>query len=151
VTLLKTVCIMYHFVSLDDDQKHVRRLALDKFACIAQISDLIPLISLQCIFLTSFLRRRWIERQYARCPKSPNLKNEKHDDNSGFKDVEIRLRKFQWWLGEAVDVAGTSYGTRGQLLLTGCWTAWLLLLCFVETGDGETNQICPLPSINQHT
>ncbi|KAK4548593.1 hypothetical protein LTR36_009503 [Oleoguttula mirabilis] len=40
-----------------------------------------------------------------------------------------------WWAGNPLDMFGCHLGTNGEVVGAVVWAAWLLLLCFVQTGD----------------
>ena len=92
---------------------------------------------MQCAFLILWLRTRWEKRKSDLTPSSPYLKDERLSHSGEYKDLEVNLRKFHWWLGDGFVVGQNKYGTHGEVLLTMVWAAWLLFLCFVNTDDGK--------------
>jgi len=127
---------MWHFKDLSSDQKHERRLLLDQYATIAQASVLVPLLVLQLYFFAYWIRSHWTNSNVLETPGSP------HEKAAGRRpDVLTRaktsLRIFLWWAGEPVVIGDYYVSTRGELLGASAWFAWLLLLCVLQTGDGE--------------
>ena len=127
---------MWHFKNLSDDQKHERRLLLDHYATIAQASILVPLLALQLYFFAHWIRSRWTNSNALETPGSPREKAaSKRLDVS--TRVKTSTRIFLWWAGEPVLIGDYYVSTRGELLGASVWFAWLLLLCVLQTGDGE--------------
>ncbi|KAK3899556.1 Ferric/cupric reductase transmembrane component 2 [Staphylotrichum tortipilum] len=129
----------YHFIDLSGDEKHARRQTLDKYALYAQLSALAPV----AVLLLYRLARRAVSAgasggsggargDYAAVPSSPVLK-ERRSSNAGA--WAARSRRARWWLGEDVVAAGMVLGQRDQWIVGILWTAWLLLLCVLETGE----------------
>ncbi|KAI9692741.1 MAG: hypothetical protein M1820_009384 [Bogoriella megaspora] len=117
----------WHLVDLDDEEKFDRRLALDKFAAIAQFSVIVPLL---CVWFL-YLFTRPINRRLYRGPRiGPNPGNP--DGSKLFISLRRVLLSFAWWAGTPV---GLDWGRRGDWLFGSIWAAWLLLLCVVQTGD----------------
>jgi len=122
----------YHFVDLNDAQKTDRRRLLNYYGTLAQLSALAPLLLLQCYFAAKWLNRRW--QTDGGVPGSPRAKLER---SMGFSnDAKATLRKLQWWSSSRCAVLGFHLGTSGEVIAAGGWTAWLLLLCFLQTDDG---------------
>ncbi|KAI8626195.1 ferric reductase like transmembrane component [Xylariaceae sp. FL1651] len=125
----------YQFVELDDAQKQARRHALDRFALIAQLSALVPV----AVFLLFRLVRWTIARAtgsgrgaYSAVPGSPISKKQRLSIEGSWK---ASARKVAWWLGDDVVFLGWNWGPRDQMIAGFVWTAWLLGLCVVGTGN----------------
>ncbi|KAL2268378.1 hypothetical protein VTJ83DRAFT_3224 [Remersonia thermophila] len=123
----------YHFVDLNKAEKQVRRAAINRYALYAQLSALVPIA---IIVAYRLVRRAAASRRsrgdYAAVPSSPVLKQRR---DSGLGSWASRARSLRWWLGEDVVVLDTVLGQRDQWLIGLAWTAWLLVLCVLETGD----------------
>lgn len=119
---------MWHFVDLTQDQKHERRILLDRCGAIAQASVLVPLVVLQLYFGVCWL--------HDRLRRSHDIDQKTIHDQSLFQAI-TRIRQWIWWAGEPVEVLGYHVSTRGDLIAATAWTAWLLLLCVLQTGDGK--------------
>ncbi|KAK3305796.1 ferric reductase NAD binding domain-containing protein [Chaetomium strumarium] len=124
----------YHFLDPSPAEKQVRRQTLDKYALYAQLSALV----LVAFVLLSRLGE-WRTKgkgssrgDYDAVPSSPVLKERR---NSGLEVWNSRARRVRWWLGEDVVVAGMVLGQRDQWVAGISWTAWLLLLCVLQTGE----------------
>lgn len=126
---------MYRFVDLTDEQRHERRELLDYYGLLAQVSVLVPLLVIQVFFLASWLKRKIAPQcGFDQAPSSPYAKRSHAEQRF---QVSKRWRIFLWWCGDSVHVAGVHVGTKGELLGAASWTAWLLLLSFLQTGDGK--------------
>jgi hypothetical protein len=126
----------YQFVDLTEAQKISRRTLLDTYGLVAQASAGIVLIVIQLFFLAQWLRRK---RQHnsSDVPGSPSLKHLQKSGQPNLQAIERWWRRLEWWSGDSLLVFGVDCGTNGQVLTATLWTAWLLVLCFVETGNGE--------------
>ncbi|KAK3290674.1 ferric reductase NAD binding domain-containing protein [Chaetomium fimeti] len=123
----------YHFIDLSTGEKQVRRQTLDKYALYAQLSVLLPVAVLLIIRLWKQTSKAGASKgHYDAVPSSPVLKERR---NSNVGTWSSRSRRLQWWLGEDVVVAGWVLGQRDQWVVGLVWTAWLLLLCVLETGE----------------
>lgn len=129
---------MYHFVDLTDDQKQQRRDRLDWYGLFAQISVLVPLLVVQSFALATWLRRRFAQQSSPeQTPSSPYAKSRRMDSRFDAKEAAKRWSTFLWWCGESCQIAGFHLGTKGELLGATGWMAWLLILTFLQTGDGK--------------
>lgn len=126
----------YRFVTLDDEQKYQRRVALDTYANIAQTSALTVLLVVQVYFLGIWLSTRISKRRSTDGISSPRIKEERLGHWSGPGGWHTIARRAKWWFGARVEVGGAFLGSRGQVLLAAGWLAWLLLLCVPDTGEG---------------
>lgn len=137
----------YEFVSLTPEEKHARRSVLDLYARIAHLSALAPGIII-ALFLLARQAIRYIKSKvggenstnssshgtYAEIPRSPLAKAHRL---SARGSMEARWTSFKWWMSDDVHFLGTSWGQRGEWILGGAWTAYLLILCFLQTGKGS--------------
>lgn len=126
----------YQFVNPTDAQKISRRTLLDTYGLVAQASAGVVLIVIQLFFLAQWLRRKQ-QRSSSEAPSSPSLKHSQKSGNVGFRAIERHWRRLEWWSGDSLVVFGIDCGTNGQSLAATVWTAWLLILCFAETGNGK--------------
>lgn len=126
----------YHFVELSDAEKQARRESLDLHANIAQLSTLVPVAVVLLARLGTWLVRGPVSQRpnYDVVPTSPTIK---HHRQTAAGSWAVTARRLAWWLGEDVRFAGQRWGTVDQLLFGSLWAAWLLFLCFVNTGNGE--------------
>ena len=126
----------YQFVDLAEAQKISRRTLLDSYGLVAQASAGIVLIVIQLFFLAQWLRQKRQENN-SDAPGSPSLKHLQKSGHPSFQAFERRWRRLAWWSGDSLVVFGVDCGTNGQVIAATLWTAWLLALCFAETGNGE--------------
>lgn len=126
----------YHFLTLDEAEKHARRLALDRYAGYAQLSSLIPVALVLLYRIGRWAARSAASRKesYNAVPNSPTLKFGRESETESW---QTRMNQLRWWLADDVRLAGQWYGQRDQWVFGGLWTAWLLFLCVAETGQGE--------------
>lgn len=130
----------YHFVTLDDQQKHERRVALDIYANIAQTSILTVLLVIQAYFFGIWLASRASKQSGTDGVSSPRIKEGRLGHWNGANGWQATARRLRWWFGARVELAGAFLGSRGQVLLAAGWLAWLLALCVPDTGDGMLPQ-----------
>ena len=121
---------MWHFVDLTQDQKHERRILLDRYGAIAQASVLIPLLLLQIYFGLCWLHDR-LERKTDLDQKLIQGRS------SALSKVIVGIRQWTWWAGEPVEIFGYHVSNRGESIVAVSWTLLLLLLCVLQTGDGK--------------
>lgn len=122
----------YEFVTLDDPQKHQRRVLLDHYSSVAQWSALvIPVFYLLRLCLSKGAKQG---QNHGR-PRSPSFN--KTPDGQGNLMYEARRlwTQSKWWMKEEVI---PNWGTRGEWLGAGAWTMWLLYLSVANTGNGMT-------------
>jgi hypothetical protein len=127
----------YQFINLDTAQAQARRRVLDRYGLIAQLSTLVPIV----LFLLYRLVRWTIAKAsrsgrgtYAAVPGSPSLKHQRLTPAGWWN---TKTRKVVWWLGDDVVAFGSNWGPRDQIIGGVLWTIWLLVLCIVDTGNGE--------------
>lgn len=131
----------YEFVKLTPEEKHARREVLDRYGLIAHYSALAPVLVFGCAHIGRLAYRyatgtlRGVDGQgtYAEIPNSPAIKAH---ETTASGQLRARWTKVRWWMGDEVRFAGASWGRREEWVLGLSWTAWLLLLCFLETGKG---------------
>ncbi|KAK3111163.1 hypothetical protein LTR53_013860 [Teratosphaeriaceae sp. CCFEE 6253] len=123
----------YHFVDLSSEQKDDRRRLLDYYGALAQLSLLIPLLVQQCYFVAKWLATRWRSGGDIDAPSSPCAKHER--SNGVLSSAKAISRRLHWWSSGACSILGVHVGTNGEALAEFSWTAWLLLLCVLQTDD----------------
>ena len=129
---------MYHFITLSEEQVAQRRVLLDWYANLAQFSALVPLLAVQGYFLASLVAQKLTRRSAEDiAPRSPHGKDLRPHRLFAAGELQLRGRRFAWWCGDSLDVFGLHVGTKGEVLLAGAWMAWLLTLCFLQTGEGS--------------
>ena len=126
----------YHFVDLTDQQKHRRRELLDWYGALAQVSALIPLLLIQVYFGAAWLSRKWRHKDGLEAPSSPHAKHSRSASKFSTTSIQGTVRRILWWSGDPLDVLDVHLGTNGEVLAAVGWTAWLLVLSFLQTGDG---------------
>ena len=130
----------YRFLDLTEEQKHERRELLDWYGFFAQVSALAPIAALQCYYMATWLSHRLQNQNDLEAPSSPYAK----EARTGGKGTVARLRRsysnFLWWCGDSVDVYGYHFGAKGDVLGAALWAAWLVFLCFPQTGEGRSTQ-----------
>lgn len=133
----------YEFVSLTSEEKHARREMLDRYGFLAHCSALAPVLvfgltqlaRLAHRYATGTLRGVGGQGVYAEVPSSPAVKAR---GTTALDRLQTTWAKLGWWMGDSVYLAGTSWGRREEWILGFSWTAWLLLLCTLETGKGQS-------------
>jgi hypothetical protein len=122
----------YHLLDLTHEQKHERRLLLDRYGVYAQLSALIPILAYQLYRLGVWVcsERKRSKASYSAIPSSPILKRSRA---STAGNSARKWRSTVWWL-EGELAAG--WPSRGQFIAAGVWTSWLLFLCVHKTGEG---------------
>lgn len=116
-------------MDLSDEQKDRRRQLLDRYALIAQLTMLIPLLITQLSFL---FKRLW-------APGSGRVKKERgsplpaNPPSRRICPCLVTGRKVAWWLDGPI---ARGWGTRREWIVAGLWAAWLLVLVVKDTGDG---------------
>jgi len=127
----------YHLLDLTKEEKHERRLLLDRYGVYAQLSALIPVLAYQLYRLGFWVysERQRSKVRYSAVPSSPTLKRTRKSTSG------VLVRKWRttiWWLESEVAVG---WGLRGQWVAAGCWVSWLLFLCAHKTGEGTSCRI----------
>lgn len=125
----------YKFVDLSDAQKEHRRVLLDGYGLIAQVSAGVVLLAIQLVFLVQWINRSQHKRDQLDAPGSPGQKYAEKSRRR-FRAIEQWWRRLSWWTGDSCEIFGENLGTNGQVTAALFWTVWLLVLSFSETGDG---------------
>ncbi|KAF4463957.1 ferric reductase [Fusarium albosuccineum] len=120
----------YEFLTLNDEEKHQRRLALDYYANIAHLSAFAPAVVFVIARLVARVRRAR-RGQYSEVPNSPAVKARRE---RWLSKVLGKWPAAQWWLGEHVYFRGSHWGQRDEWILGIAWTLWMLVLCVRGTG-----------------
>ncbi|KAF2637208.1 hypothetical protein P280DRAFT_458379 [Massarina eburnea CBS 473.64] len=119
----------YEFVTLDNDQKHARRVLLEYYPAVAQCSILAVFLGFQFYFFLSWLAGYGLE--YER-PKSPSFNKRLAGPSTWLKKSRQFCDRIAWWLKKDTF---SGWGTRAEWIGGGFWTVWLLYLSVVNTGD----------------
>ncbi|KAF2275094.1 uncharacterized protein EI97DRAFT_434662 [Westerdykella ornata] len=119
----------YAFVNLDEQHKHARRILLDYYPVVAQLSVLVILGLFQLSIILGWLLRRF---QVSERSRSPSLSKRFSRNTLWVRRFQHALETLRWWMRKPVM---TECGTRGEWILGGLWTVWLLYLCVAQTGN----------------
>ncbi|KAJ4304707.1 hypothetical protein N0V90_000234 [Kalmusia sp. IMI 367209] len=119
----------YEFVTLDEDQKHSRRVLLDWYPLVAQWSVLVVFAGFQLCFLLSWLAKHGLE--YER-PRSPSFNKRLEGQWTWLRKSRQGWDRMIWWTRKDVI---NGWGTRAEWIGGGVWTVWLLYLSVVQTGN----------------
>nr|OQO28853.1 hypothetical protein B0A51_03435 [Rachicladosporium sp. CCFEE 5018] len=126
----------YRFIfDISDNQKSHMRRTLDWYGFVAQTSVLLPLLAIQLFHIVKGLSDRRQRDAFLTVPSSPRLKHCQTGLGGGLRTPQHRWRIFMWWASEDLDIVGVHFGSKGGISAVTAWGAWLLLLCFLETGD----------------
>ncbi|KAH7135705.1 ferric reductase NAD binding domain-containing protein [Dendryphion nanum] len=118
----------YEFVTLNQEQKHARRVLLEYYPKIAQVSVLLVVALFQLTFFIS-----WFAKRGQSEPGSPSLSKAK--EKWGFlKGFRRGLTSMKWWLKKPL-ISAWDCGSRGDWAFGSIWTLWLLTLCLLQTGN----------------
>jgi hypothetical protein len=123
----------YHLLDLTHEEKHERRVLLDRYGVYAQLSALIPILAYQLYRLGVWVysERQRSKTGYSAIPSSPALKRSRTSTSGALVQ---KWRTTAWWLESEV---APGWGLRGQWVAAACWVSWLLLLCVHRTGEGR--------------
>lgn len=137
----------YHVYDLTEEQKDERRHLLDFYASLAQISIFFPLSILQIYFFLCWIRGR--RHIVVPAPSSPSAKEQRRVTTwVSLRNAHLLFQRWMWWCGDAASCFGFGLGgTNGTWLLAATWLAWLLLLCFRQTGGGREFTTTPPPLV----
>ncbi|KAF2744818.1 hypothetical protein M011DRAFT_448634 [Sporormia fimetaria CBS 119925] len=119
----------YAFIDLDDDQKRARRALLDFYPIVAELSALVVLALFQTSFAISWFVGKALHQGR---PKSPSFDKPSPGQSSWPRRARRFTEGLRWSLRKPVV---NNWGTRGEWVVAAVWTAWLLYLCVVKTGD----------------
>lgn len=127
----------YQFIDLSEAERHARRLSLDRYGLIAQLSSLLPVAVILLYRVSRWLIKKVAAQRvvYDVVPTSPAAKHQKQSSSATWAAT---VRRVAWWLGDDIQVAGQSWGQRDQMVVGFAWSAWLLFLCVVGTGNGKS-------------
>lgn len=116
---------------LTHDEKHQRRVLLDRYGVYAQLSALIPIVAFRLYLLGVWVysERQRTKSDYSEVPTSPGLKRYRHSSSGR---VVRKWRSVRWWLEGEV---APGWGVRGRIVAGVCWATWLLFLCVHKTDD----------------
>lgn len=128
---------MYRFADLTHEQKLMRRELLDYYAVVAQASVLIPLLVISSLRLYKILHARLQNGTASQIPSSPYVKAAKSHYKYSYAGIKDVWQRFQWNCGDSLRLWRFDVGTKGEILAAVVFTAWLLVLTFVQTGDGR--------------
>ena len=122
----------YHLVDLSHEQRHDRRITLDRYGVYAQLSAMVPILvyRLYRLGVWVYAERRRSKEAYSAVPSSPNLKRSSQSTSG---TIMKGWRSAVWWLEGEV---APGWGLKEHWIAGGFWTAWLLFLCIHKTGDG---------------
>ncbi|KAK6431848.1 hypothetical protein LTR95_011990 [Oleoguttula sp. CCFEE 5521] len=120
---------------LSDNEKSHMRGTLDWYGFVAQTSVLLSLLAVQLFHIINALSDRRRRDAFSTVPSSPRLKHGQSGLGGSPRTLQQRLRMFMWWASEDLDLMGVHLGSKGGVSAATAWGAWLLLLCFLETGD----------------
>ncbi|KAI6777932.1 uncharacterized protein J7T54_003177 [Emericellopsis cladophorae] len=128
----------YRFVTLSDEEKALRRKALDTYAAKSHLSLFLPpllflIIRLVLLVIDRVQRKQQAQQggRYQSVPGSPIAKAHRLG-NWGL--LRERVVKIGWWLEDDIFRGDESWGQRGEWILGLGWLAWLLTLCVLDTG-----------------
>lgn len=124
----------YEFTTLTDEEKQLRRSALDHYAAVAHYSAFAPALAYLLVRLVVHVRGRRRRGRYQEVPNSPAFKARKLSWSAALAG---RGRMVWWWMGDDVYFAGGHWGQRDEWIFGVVWMGWLLALCVVGTGKGE--------------
>ena len=125
----------YEFLTLSKEQVAKRRIYLDHYANIAQLSQLLVIfLAVVSRFVIHTLEVSTSPGQNTR-PGSPHTKYFLQSQSSTWSVVILRfIRRWSWTFGSEL-IPG--YGTLGQWAGGAAWFGWLMLLCVQETVPGK--------------
>lgn len=122
----------YQLITLDDDQKHARRLLLNRYGAAAQLSALAPIIAYQLYRLGVWVYSERLRSKTTYSSLGSTARKKYKQTNSGAFATKSRAAK--WWLETEL---ATGWGPRWHWIAGVSWATWLLFLCVYETGDGD--------------
>jgi len=129
---------MWHFVTLDQDQKLERRRLLTTYGTIAQIIPLFLIFYLWLYFLACWVHDKLRQNSALESPGSPYQKEARRAKSSSlFSRVRSIWRREAWKCSAKIEIAGFQ-ATKGEVVLAGAYMGLLLMLCFVQTEGGKS-------------
>jgi hypothetical protein len=125
----------YKFISLTLEQVAERRVHLDHYANLANLSQIVVIVLLVADRFTAFARNISANKPLQDRPSSPQSKYFSEIQYRTWKSrVSQEWRTLRWRLGDEV---ASGYGTFGQWIGGILWSIWLLYLCVDRTVPGE--------------
>jgi hypothetical protein len=121
----------YAFVDLTKEEKHARRVLLEYYPMLGQLSVVVVFAVFQVLFALSWFAKRTLGEGR---PRSPSLEKRARSW-TWLKRSRQHFETLRWWMRKPL-VA--NWGTRGEWIGGGIWAIWLLFLCFVEIGNGKS-------------
>ncbi|CAK7266237.1 hypothetical protein SEPCBS119000_001918 [Sporothrix epigloea] len=140
----------WKFLELTPDERHARRLVLDRYGRYGALFSASPVLLMLLVRIVQYavaLLQTLLHRQnsplgvgrtavssaiYNVIPDSPSLKLRRLTARGSW---EKWVRRTKWWLSDDVVAFGQRLGQRDLWLGGALWTAVLLVLCVVETGQ----------------
>lgn len=124
----------WQFLDITKSEKHARRLVLDRYAALGEISTLLPVLVLIVARFAYLVYQRVASQDpaYNAVPGSPAAKARRTGLTGSWR---MTIRRVSWWLGDDVEFAGQNWGRCDQFAFGAVYTLWLLILCTVETGN----------------
>src|SRR3569833_2327374 len=126
----------YQFLDSTPEERHQRRLVLDRYGFYAQLVVLIP-FTIALVYRVSGWASKAARSRYGTydaIPDSPSLKSQLL---SAKGTCASRLRQLRWWLGDDVFMFVQHWGQRDQWIFGSLWASLLLVLSVLETGTGK--------------
>lgn len=137
-------------MSLSDIQQHARRASLDNFALYTQLQTFIPPLLWLCYYLTRSGARvvaKNVGKRRSAGQNDVSLESTETLLTQKTKQPLVRrgsrsFQKILWWFGGDIVFRGDAWGHRDVWIFGSIWFVWLVLLCFVDTGNGECPYTC---------
>lgn len=124
----------YSFVNLSHEEVATRRLAIDKHAQIAQLSQLVVLFGFIFFKTGTRLITRWTTSDVESVPSSPQKKYLAEGRRRSFISGLATKWRIMIWKLDDEPISGS--GTWGQWIGGLVWTTWLFVLCARGTAPG---------------
>ncbi|KAF9887648.1 hypothetical protein FE257_009741 [Aspergillus nanangensis] len=121
----------YHLVKLSKEQKHERRILLDRYGFYAQLSVLIPIVAYQSYALSRWAFLRYVRPRGVYAAVSDSSNRNAHTRTSSQLATQ-KWRSVLWWLDDEV---APGWGLRQHWIAGAAWCLWMLFLCIHKTGD----------------
>ncbi|CAK7208965.1 hypothetical protein SCUCBS95973_000291 [Sporothrix curviconia] len=141
----------WEFLELTSDEKHARRLVLDRYGHYGVLFSASPILVMLLVRIVqgtiAFVQTRLFQNRGGRSsgaagssssnarydviPDSPSLKSHRLTARGSW---EIWYRRVKWWLSDDVMIFGQGLGQRDLWAGGALWMSVLVILCVVETG-----------------
>ncbi|CCF34586.1 hypothetical protein CH063_06552 [Colletotrichum higginsianum] len=112
---------------------------LARYGGYVQLSTIVPIVMIlaarAALQLWEALSSKIRHTSYENVVCSEEIKVEERTSDANMNPYFPIIRRLKWWFGHEQSIAGCNCGTRGQLVVGGTSVAWILCLCFLETGD----------------